>query len=332
MENTKKKITSCLSALAIAGTLVASHVALDNSTLIGRYNLQDSRIDRNYYFDYSYDTAYGDSNLLNLIIDKDNEVLYDDMVPQGITIVDDYFLVSTYDPNYLNKSHLSLYDKNFNFIKSIELCNRAHVGSISYDRKRELLWVSGCYGCVDAYTMSSIMNSDGAVKPIYKDVYVGKNLPSYINPFINSVSYLTIDGDYLYVGNYSLFDDATLKKYEISIDDEKTLHLNHKSSYKLPSKVQGISIYHDKYDDYLFLSRSCGRKYSSILQVYEFSDEIKDYRAAHSVAIEAPRMLEQVTIDNDRLYILNESQAKKYFTRHNDTIVETDVKKLIKKI
>ena len=331
MEKKKKKFTSCLSALAIAATLIASRTTLDNSTLVSRYDLYNSNIEKSFDFDENFDTSYENSNLLNLIFDDQNEIIYEDMVPQGITMVEDYVLVSAYDANYMNKSILYFFDKDFNFVKSLNLDNYAHVGSISYDEKHRLLWVAGRYGCVDAYSLSSLIYASSDIKPIYKDVYVGKHLPSYVNPFLNAVSYLTVDGDYLYVGNYSLIDNANLKKYHISIDEDRTLHLKYKATYSMPTKVQGISFYHDNDKDYMFLSRSFGKKYNSVIQIYEFSDDIIDYRGEHSVAIEAPKMLEQVTIDGNDLYVLNESQAKKYYKTKTDTVNKTDVKVLVNK-
>lgn len=332
MNNIKKRITSVGSSFVIIATLIASRAALDNSTLIGRYNLVNTNIERNYDFDETYETSYEDSNLLNVIFDENNDIIYDDMVPQGITLIDDYVVISAYDTNYLNNSMLYLFDRDFNYIKSITLDNHAHVGSVSCDKKRGLLWVAGSYGCVNAYALSSIIYGHDEIKPIYKNVYVGKHLPSYLNPFVPAVSYLTIDGDYLYVGNYSLIDNANLKRYRISIDDKKTLHLDHDKSYRMPTKVQGVSIYHDGEDDYILFSRSCGKKYSSIVQVCEFSDEIIDFRGVPSHVFEAPKMLEQVSIDGNDLYVLNESQAKKYFNGfREDTVLKTDVKKLVKK-
>ena len=61
MNNIKKRITSVGSSFVIIATLIASRAALDNYTLIGRYNLVNTNIERNYDFDETYDTSYEDS-------------------------------------------------------------------------------------------------------------------------------------------------------------------------------------------------------------------------------------------------------------------------------
>lgn len=235
------------------------------------------------------------------------------MVPQGLTISDDYFFISMYDYYHLSNSMINVYDKDGNFVNSCELDNKAHVGGISYDNTNELIWVSSTYGNVDVYRSIDIVNRESA-KPTYRDLYLGSNLRSYNKLFKTAISYLTFYNNTLFVGNFTLSEKGIVKQFDISFDKNRTVHLTEINRFKVPSLVQGISFYEKDDKTYMILSRSCGPKIPSALQIYKYNEEINDYTSPviNTKAFRFPPMIEQITSTGDSLYSLYESQAKPY--------------------
>ena len=262
-----------------------------------------------------------------------NTLKVSSMVPQGISISDDYIFVSMYDYEHINNSIIQVYSKDGSLLNTCSLYNKAHVGGISYDPKNKLLWTSSILGNVDAYTEYSILNKDDA-KPIYKDLYLGSGLNNYHNPLVNAVSFLTTYKDHIFVGNFTLFNKATIKEYTMSFDEDRTVHLKEMRRFIVPNRVQGISFYEKDDDTYMILSRSCGSKHSSTLQVFKYSESISDYTkpVINSKRFEFPPMIEQITINGDRLYSLYESQSSPYNnrTKKNKTLQLTRIDDLFK--
>lgn len=259
----------------------------------------------------------------------------DNMVPQGLTRIDNLFLISSYDFMKIDNSCIYVLDEDSNIINVCDIGNKAHVGGIAYDSSNSLLWVSGEYGDINAYDINDVLEEHKA-SPVYTDVDVGYGLKNYQNPFLNSVSYLTIFENKLYVGNFSLNGCGKIKKYSFNLDSEKApLLLEH--SFSVPDKVQGISFYTYNDDIYIIFSQSYGNNIPSILQIFKYDEEITDYNddSLVSVVVKVPSMIEQIHSTNNCLYALYESAARPY-KGHNlekkDTIDEIDIEKAIKSL
>lgn len=274
---------------------------------------------------------------VSVIESEINVPIFDEMVPQGLTFTDDYFLVSAYDYYKNNDSCIIVLDKKGNLINVCSLNNKAHVGGISYNRDNNLLWVTGEFGNINVYDFESIINSDNS-SPIYSDLDVGKGLINYRNPFLNSVSFLTVYDNRLFIGNFSLNNQGFIKEYEIFIDDETNeLVLNYIRKFAIPDKVQGVSFYSLNNNEYIIFSRSYGRNISSVLQVYSYDKTIDDYRdpSLKSVSLELPAMLEQTTIIDGSVYSLYESCAIPYRRKNYEQInnlMITNIDDVIKKL
>lgn len=261
---------------------------------------------------------------------------YNSMVPQGLTYVDGFFLISSYDYNKEKNSTISVVDLNGQVVNVCELGNKAHLGGISYDRKNSFLWVTGLNGTINIYNVNDILNSTSAV-PIYSDLMVGSNLTNFKNPFANSASFLTIFNDKLYVGNFSLNNHGLLKEYNISLDFRtKILKLDFIREIAIPNKVQGVDFYEKDDNAYIIFSRSYGQNVPSILQMFKYNHSIDDYRDSNlsSVCLEYPPMLEQSIVLNDDLYSVFESSAMPYTNNRTDTknIIELNLDLFIKKL
>lgn len=248
------------------------------------------------------------------IVNTDLEIPLDDnMIPQGITLYNDYILTTSYNYNKQENSCVYVLSKNGELINTCELPNKAHVGGIAYDKVNDLVWICGVNGCIDAYKPYFLLRMKEAY-PMYANLDVGDGLPNYKNFFLNSVSYLAVDGNDIYVGSFSLKGSGLVKKYTIGIDEETmTLTLKFKKEFKVPKKVQGLTFYEKDDQKYIIFSRSYGKYTPSVLQIFKYDDEISSYdNSLPSVSYEAPTMMEQITCDQDLIYSIFESGADYY--------------------
>lgn len=128
----------------------------------------------------------------SLIVDTGIPIpLYDSMVPQGLTVVDDYFLTSSYDYCKNDNSAIYVLDKNGNLLNICDIGNRAHVGGISYDSINDFIWVTSYNGMVNVYRKCDIFEKQCA-SPLYSSLEVGNGLTNYKTPFLDSASFLTV--------------------------------------------------------------------------------------------------------------------------------------------
>lgn len=241
-------------------------------------------------------------------------IIQDDMVPQGLTIMGDYILTTSYDYSGLNNSVVYVMSKNGEYINSYVLDMDSHVGGIAYDEKNELIWIPSHLGRINAYRASDFLDfSKKEVKAIYSNIDVGNGLLNYKNPLKNSIAFLTIYNDELFVGSFSVVTPGLVKRYSISTGDEKKLSLTYKGMFNIPNKVQGMTFYRKNDSEYIVFSRSFGRNTSSILQIFSYNEDIDNYDSSlQSVTYTAPSMMEQVSLDDNFLYVIFESAAKTY--------------------
>lgn len=228
------------------------------------------------------------------------------MVPQGIAIKDDLILISYYDSKELNNSIIYVINKYGEVQNKCDLNIISHVGGISYDEINNLLWVANENGYISTYQIEDIINNRSAYTQ--KDFYVGENLIDYKSS--NMISSLTFYKDYLYVGNFSLNGKGVMKEYRVNFNQENILQ--YQDSYQIPNKVQGITFYEQEHKIYILFSISYGRKNNSFIQVSEFNKKIKNYQKSKNFMYELSPMLEQITIRDNLLYALFESNAHIY--------------------
>lgn len=234
----------------------------------------------------------------------------EDMVPQGITVLSKYILISAYDYYQNNNSLIYVLNRTGNIVNICTLDTMSHVGGIAYDKKNKVVWVAGSYGHVNSYDIRDIIYSSEALA--MEEIYVGTNLKNYKNDDLDLISSLTIKDDLLFVGTFSLNNSGLVKTYRI-VRNNLFTNLNYMFEFKLPNKVQGITFYKDKLDEYILFSVSYGRRSSSNISVYRFSKNVKDYNSEEEIInYKLPPMLEQIWLDNEYIYALYESNAKVY--------------------
>jgi len=234
-----------------------------------------------------------------------------DMVPQGLTIAKDTFLISAYNFKGTNNSIIYVLDIDGEKRNICTLDINSHVGGIYYDNNTDLLWVTGLNGHVNAYEIEDILNNEHAIATY--DFDVSEDLPDFKNPGQKEASFLTIHKDILYVGNFSLKRQGIVKKYRIN-KGEIRINLEYLSSFKIPDKVQGIAFYQDKKDAYIVMSTSFGRKSKSLIKIFKYDENIADYsntKLPH-ISQELPPMSEQIIVKDKHIFILFESNANIY--------------------
>ncbi len=321
IKKSKRKVISIITATSIiAATFSTGAKILKDGYICSIYDVErDDMIDD---FDINQLTDfYNEDSLFSYtkypsfsraIVEEMSASSYDDMVPQGITIMNNYILISSYDYSKKNNSTIDVYKKDGIKINSCELDIKSHVGSIAFDRNNNLVWIPSNDGKINAYLADDFLTKS-SVEASYSNFDIGDGLLNYQNPLKNSIAYLTIKDNYLFVGSFSLVSHGLVKVYSIE-NENNFIKLKYNKSFNVPTRVQGIEFY--KYDgkDYVIFSRSFGKRNSSLLQIFPYEEENVNYHdgSVNSVFYEAPSMMEQITIDDTNLYVLFESGAKAY--------------------
>lgn len=269
------------------------------------------------------------------VSDKVNFVPYSNYIPQGIAIMNDYILVTNYDYYKDKNSVVCVYDMDGNLVNKCVLGNKAHVGGITYDKDNDLVWVTSYCGMIDAYNSSDLLEYE-EITPVYKDILVGKGLTNYRYPWLDTASFLSYYNGYLYVGNFSLSNQGIVKRYTININEDKVT-LKYIDSFNIPDMVQGITFYKKDEKEYILFSRSYGKDSSSVLQMFSYSEDIRDYRDTElvSVTYKMGPMLEQIIVDGTNLYTLFESNAKPYKIIQDkdfDSVPVLDTDEMVKRL
>lgn len=290
----------------------------------------------NSYISSYYDVLLDDITSEYVLVDERvNYVPQNNYVPQGITLVGDYVLTSNFDYYKDKNSMICVIDKDGKLVHKCMLDHDAHVGGIAYDEVNGLLFVTGYSGYILAYDIEDILHKD-KVTAKYSNINVGDGLSNYVYPWVNSASFISIHNNELLVGNFSLRNTGKVKRYKYSIVEDE-IKLEYVSSFKIPDMVQGITFYKKDDKEYIIFSRSYGRDCPSVMQIFRYSEDIKNYRDEKLVSssLRLEPMLEQITSRDNNIYALYESNARPYTVNQDtkfDSIPVIDADSLVKKL
>lgn len=234
--------------------------------------------------------------------------LEDGRIPQGVTIVDKYIFITGYYENK-NKSDIVIIDLEGNFVNKVKLDTNSHVGSIAYDSINNLIWIPGNNGRLLAYNKDDFLNNKEVHNIINID-YVKDRLYDYKYSNKYNIAFLTVDNEYIYLGSFNQHKKCLVKKYFINNSDG--IKLEYVNEFNMPSRVQGLSIYHDNNKTYLVTSNSYNRYEKSQFKIYEYDDSIKDYSNMSIKRYTIPPMSEQISVKNGYGFLIFESGATKY--------------------
>ena len=236
--------------------------------------------------------------------------ILNNFIPQGITLVDGNYFITDYYETHKNSS-CYIIDELGKIINIVELDTNSHVGSVSYDKKRKLLWIQDNNWILNAYSVSDFYNKK-EVKTLYTFDYVSQDLIDFQDNNKNLIAYLCVDNDYIYIGNFFIDYDCIVKKYQI-IDIDGNLLLNYVNKFNVPKRTQSIDLFDYNQKKYMLLSQSYGRRNPSYLYLYEYKENRNVYSNTELKKIKMPPMLEQISVYNNLLYLLFESNASKYW-------------------
>ena len=248
-------------------------------------------------------------------------------VIQGICIVDDYIFITAYNDLKTVSSKVYIYDLDFNLKKEVLLNNNSHVGGIAYDPINKNIWITDVNGTISCYDRNDFFNLP-FVKPKYERINVSKGL---INVYGNTaVAYITYHKGYLYLGDFTFEDLATLKRYKI--EGNGSIDPTQYDSYPFYGFTQGLCFYEYNDEEYMLVSTSIGESNKSKMILTKFNEEKHDFRNNNLYELEMPNMLEQLTIYDDKLYTVYESNSLKYNSgvRHSGDILIEDINDNIK--
>ena len=290
----------------------------------------------NSYISSYYDVLLDDITSDYVLVDERvNYVPQNNYVPQGIALVGDYVLTSNFDYYKDKNSMICVIDKDGKLVHKCMLDHDAHVGGIAYDEVNGLLFVTGYSGYILAYDIEDILHKD-KVTAKYSNINVGDGLSNYVYPWVNSASFISIHDNELLVGNFSLRNTGKVKRYKYNIVDDE-IQLEYVSSFKIPDMVQGITFYKKDDKEYIIFSRSYGRDCPSVMQIFRYSEDIKNYgdEKLVSSSLRLEPMLEQITSRDNNIYALYESNARPYTVNQDtefDSIPVIDADSLVKKL
>ncbi len=235
----------------------------------------------------------------------------DNLIPQGLTIMNSYFLYTAYNEDESEPSECFVIDKFGNLKNRVTLDISSHVGAIAYDDANKLLWIPGKNGSLNTYRAEDFLKEE-VVENCSKFDHIGEGLPNYKNESADEISYLTIYEDILFVGSFSKEKKGLVKRYKI-VKDGTAISLEYVDTFAVPPKIQGITFHKEGKDTYMLLSSSYGRKNSSFISIYEYTPDEKDYSKVKKYkSFLLPPLLEQITVHSENLYIIFEANARKF--------------------
>lgn len=183
-----------------------------------------------------------------------SNIYNDNYVVQGFTISRDYCMISAYN-KFKAKSRIYLYEKNGVFKKYVDLDNSAHVGGIAYDYINDIVFVTGSWGVINAYSYPELIGGNVARIECNLDiskVISGVTSAATIYFYDNKLYACTFEG----IGKMVVFD--------LDISKNKVKVVNEELISNLPSAIQGICVFKHNDKLYYLFSQSFSRLHSII--------------------------------------------------------------------
>lgn len=279
------------------------------------------------------DTASSDLNTSKVIESKF-------MTPQGVTVTPEYVITSAYDHQQRGASVLTISNRQTGaFVKTVVLQGRPHVGGVAYDPVNQLIWICGKTDGKASIIAVSIKD----IKKYKLNTQKSAIRYTYVTGLTSVARASTIayhDGE-LWIGFFNAIGNSTVQRFKVKdvIDKKIKQRQDYMTSGPFDNlvgggknqttigKIQGISFY----KNYVYLSQSYGPEDSHIY-VYDLNGKQTLFTKQDAKAvITMPSHLEQITIDQNRMYTIFESSARAY-AKHEQTrigrVVSFNVDKL----
>lgn len=215
------------------------------------------------YFEKKVKLENGYDGDICLKVDYAN-IKNDGYMVQGFTFVKEYIIISAYHKVSFckGKSRIYFYSvKTGKYLGFVELDNSAHVGGVTYDKEKDVLFVTGSYGKVNAYCMNSLIKALKKEGKLIK--YDSSNIDISL-VLVGNVSAATI---YFFEGNLyvaTCSNVGKVVKYTIRYDEKKILVDKYQIISDAPACIQGICLFNYKDKRYYLFSQSYGKSKSTI--------------------------------------------------------------------
>lgn len=249
------------------------------------------------------------------------------MDPQGVTVAENYVLISAYSHDDKHNSVIYVLDKNsHNYIKTIPLQGKPHVGGLTYDSRSKHIWVCSITDSGEAEIVAISLDklTSYQLQPDYQPIEYSQRV---VLKDIKRASYMTYYNNALYVGYFSEKGEAVLNEYSL---DETGTFIEETTNETILRKddvtaipddtdnvgrgIQGVTFY----EHYLILSQSYGQKNSKLF-FYDLTDTQDDFFKKNAVlTVTAPPYLEQISAVDGKLYTVFESGTER-FRKEKDT-------------
>lgn len=234
---------------------------------------------------------------------RENLITSDAQCLQGLCFTPEYILMTAYAEGTKHNGSLMVFDRiSGAYLVTLRMKEESHLGGIAFDG--EDIWV--CHSnskTLERIPYAYILDIAGE-KPCccvdisgLTDEYKLKNTPSSI----------TCYGGRIWVATHTKFLDSQMFSYSY---DKTGNQLSSVSSYRIPSKVQGIAF--DE-DGAVYLSTSYGRNSSSYLKMYASLLTLTKNPNQPTRKVEMPPCAEQIAIADNNIYVVFESASRKYF-------------------
>lgn len=260
----------------------------------------------------AYYTIPGLAQSDTISLDTKQATFSDDLDPQGLTIAEDYLIISAYSESKAFRSVLWLIDrKSGHFVKTIVLPDDAHVGGIAYDDKHKKLWIATSDASISSLSYQQLVADDFLKTKqaiTYQEVYLLNDI--YL------ASYMTYYNDTLFVGYFDENHKGNVGYYPL---DTKGLpdsngadegYLNAQQTYRIPDQIQGMTVSKDK----VIFSQSFGDEDSNLLLFdNQGLEKWRDFTTADlRNQVSAPPYLEEIELRSGHIYLLFESGSLRY--------------------
>lgn len=189
----------------------------------------------------------------------------DNYTVQGFVLLDKYMIISAYCkciPGKKNKSRLYFYDSKTGESNGfVELDNSSHVGGVAYDKVNNVLYVTGSYGKVNAYSFDSVLSVLNGSGKLEKYDSSNLDISLILKGNVSAATIYFYEGC-LYVATCS--NVGRVVKYKVRYSDNKILVNEYKVFENVPACIQGISVFDYEGKRYYLFSQSYGKSKSTI--------------------------------------------------------------------
>ncbi len=241
--------------------------------------------------------ATRENDYINHIIGSENQCF------QGLCFTEELILMTAYAEEKEEHGSLLIFDRGSGeYLATLGMKKNSHLGGLAYDG--ENVWI--CHS--DSDTLERISYEYlRTIAETAQGSYIDASTLLVEYKLKNRPSCITCYGGRIWVATYDRRHHSRLYAYSYNSSLDR---LTVMTSYRLPSKVQGIAF--DE-DGGVYLSTSFGRSNSSYLKLYGSLIKLDKEPDKPARKIEMPPCSEEIVIWNDHLYVLFESASKKYF-------------------